>query len=110
MLGRYPVTTEFKPGLQDNKRHIYQHCKTHKCQLNHNSIQVSGTHISCTALAGGNHLLIFSNCTIPCTAVTGMVKNTVNKNAATKTPSLNIEMRQNGMDKFFHIISVGSGA
>lgn len=73
-------------------------------------IKVLATNISSTALAGGNHILIFSNCTIPCTAVTGMVKNTISRNAAMKTPSLYIAIRQKGIARFVHSASGGSGA
>ena len=46
------------------------------------------SHMSCTADAGGNHFLSFSYLAIPWTAVTGMAKKTVSKDAAMTTPSL----------------------
>lgn len=46
------------------------------------------SHMSCTAVAGGNHFLSFSYLAIPWTAVTGMAKKTVRRDAAITTPSL----------------------
>lgn len=53
-----------------------------------NIIVTNITYINWTALAGGNHFFIFSNCTNPWTAVTGMAKKSVNNATAMPTPIL----------------------
>lgn len=61
-------------------------------------------------MAGGNHFFSFSNLAIPWTAVTGIAKKTVRREAATMMPSLQSGKTLYGITRFLHATSLGSGA
>lgn len=61
-------------------------------------------------MARGNHFFSFSNLAIPWTAVTGMAKKIVRREAATITPKLQSGKNLCGIAKFLHDTSLGSGA
>lgn len=62
------------------------------------------------AMAGGNHFFNFSNLAIPWTAVTGIAKKIVRRDAPTITPISWRGKSLTGIAKFFHDTSLGSGA
>ncbi|KAM1049383.1 hypothetical protein ACFX13_029116 [Malus domestica] len=61
-------------------------------------------------MAGGNHFFNFLNLAIPWTAVTGIAKKIVRREAATITPKLQSGKTRTGIAKFLHDTSLGSGA
>ena len=77
---------------------------------NEESLERNEAYISSKAMAGGNHLFSFSSLAIPCTAVTGTAKKIVRSDAKTMTPILLSSEIFNGIARFLHETSLGSGA